>query len=145
MGLGLLHVEYFPTKWATTKRSYSFIHRAVQELLAAIFILDTGNISDTLDEHFYIDSYLINMFPFIFGLVSKELLRPLARKLIQIFNKSNRGSILLSSILYCLFEAHDETLCVSLVKCSVRREILIYTCVHFLNITMLVTLLLFVV
>ena len=44
-GLGLLHVEYFPTKWATTKRSYSFIHRAVQELLAAIFILDTGNIS----------------------------------------------------------------------------------------------------
>ena len=36
-GLGLLHVEYLPTKWATTKRCYSFIHRAVQELLAAIF------------------------------------------------------------------------------------------------------------
>ena len=85
-GLGLLHVEYFPTKWATTKRSYSFIHRAVQELLAAIFILDTGNISDILDEHFYEDSYLINMFPFLFGLVSKELLRPLAGKLIQIYS-----------------------------------------------------------
>ena len=110
-GLGLLHVEYFPTKWATTKRSYSFIHRAVQELLAAIFISDTGNISDILDEHFYEGSYLINMFPFLFGLVSKELLRPLARKLIQIFNKSNRDLKLLSSILYCLFEAHDETLC----------------------------------
>ena len=110
-GLGLLHVEYFPTKWATTKRSYSFIHRAVQELLAAIFILDTGNISDMLDEHFYKDSYLINMFPFLFSLVSKELLRPLAGKLIQIFNKYDRDDKLLSSILYCLFEAHDETLC----------------------------------
>ena len=107
-GLGLLHVEYFPTKWATTKRSYSFIHRAVQELLAAICILDTGNISDILDEHFYEDSYLINMFPFLFGLVSKELLRPLAGKLIQ---KYDRNDKLLSSILYCLFEAHDETLC----------------------------------
>ena len=114
-GLGLLHVEYFPTKWATTKRSYSFIHRAVQELLAAIFMLDTGNISDNisdiLDEHFYEDSYLINMFPFLFGLMSKELLRPLARKLIQIFNKYDRSREFLSSILYCLFEAHDETLC----------------------------------
>ena len=107
-GLGLLHVEYFPTKWATTKRSYSFIHRAVQELLAAIFILDAGNISDILDEYFNNDSYLINLFPFLFGLVSKELLRPLAGKLIQIFNRSRT---LLSSILYCLFEAHDETLC----------------------------------
>ena len=110
-GLGLLHVEYFPTKWATTKRSYSFIHRAVQELLAAIFILDTGNISDILDEYFYEGSYCINMFPFLFGLVSKELLRPLAGKLIQIFNKYERIDALLSSILYCLFEAHDETLC----------------------------------
>ena len=113
-GLGLLHVEYFPTKWATAKRSYSFIHRAVQELLAAICILDTGNnnnnnnISDMLDEHFYEDSYLVNVFPFLFGLVSKELLRPLAGKLIQIFNKSDES---LASILYCLFEAHDETLC----------------------------------
>ena len=118
-GLGLLHVEYFPTKLATTKRSYSFIHRAVQELLAAIFILDTGNISDVLDEHFYEDSYLMNVFPFLFGLMYKEqgLLRPLAGKLIQIFNKYGRygrygrNDKLLSSILYCLFEAHDETLC----------------------------------
>ena len=112
-GLGLLHVEYFPTKWATTKRSYSFIHRAVQELLAAVSILDTGNISDILDEYFYEGSYLMNVFPFLFGLVSKELLRPLAEKLIQIFNKYHRDMFnrSLASILYCLFEAHDETLC----------------------------------
>ena len=110
-GLGLLHVEYFPTKWATTKRSYSFIHRAVQELLAAIFILDTGNISDILDEHFYEGSYLMNVFPFLFGLMSKELLRPLSGKLMQIFIKSDRNYIVFHSILYCLFEAHDETLC----------------------------------
>ena len=110
-GFGLLHVDYYTSALATMESSYSFIHRAVQELLAAIFILDTGNISDILDEHFYEGSYLINMFPFLFGLESKELLRPLAGKLIQIFNKSNRDNRLLSSILYCLFEAHDETLC----------------------------------
>ena len=120
-GLGLLHVEYFPTKWATTKRSYSFIHRAVQELLAAIFILDTGNISDAIDEYFYEDSYLMNVFPFLFGLMSKELLRPLAETLIQIFNKyksydediedDDDRDVDLFSILHCLFEAHDETFC----------------------------------
>ena len=110
-GLGLLHVEYFPTKWATAKRSYSFIHRAVQELLAAIFILDTGNISIVLDEHFYEGSFLMNIFPFLFGLVSKDFLRPLAGKLIQIFNKSGKTTTVLISILYCLFEAHDEMLC----------------------------------
>ena len=110
-GFGLLHVDHYTSTLATIETSYSFIHRAVQELLAAIFILDTGNISDILDEYFNKDSYLINMFPFLFGLVSKELLRPLAGKLIQIFNKSHRSRKLLSSILYCLFEAHDETLC----------------------------------
>jgi len=108
-GLGLLHVEHFPTKQATTKRCYSFIHRAVQELLAAIFILqDTGNISGIVDEHFYEGSYLMNVFPFLFGLVSKEVLRPLVGKLIEIFNRNYK---LLLSILFCLFEAHDETLC----------------------------------
>ena len=107
-GFGLLHVDLYTTAVATMETSCSFIHKAVQELLAAIFILDTGNISDILDEHFYEDSYLMNVFPFLFGLVTTELLRPLAGKLIQIFNKSDR---LLTSILYCLFEAHDETLC----------------------------------
>ena len=107
----LLHVDRYTSALVTIETSYSFIHRAVQELLAAIFISDTGNISDILDEHFYKDSYLINMFPFLFGMASKELLQPLAGKLIQIFNKSNRNDKLLSSILYCLFEAHDETLC----------------------------------
>ena len=126
-GLGLLHVEYFPTKLATTKRSYSFIHRAVQELLAAIFILDTGNISDVLDEHFHVDSYLMNAFPFLFGLVSKDLLRPLAGKLIQIFNKSDRSRALLICILYCLFEAHDQTLCLEFGQMfSEKKEIDVY-------------------
>ena len=126
-GLGLLHVEYLPTKWATTKRSYSFIHKAVQELLAAIFILDTGNISDILDEHFYEGSYLMNVFPFLFGLVSKELLNPLAGKLIQIFKKYDRKDKLFSSILYCLFEAHDETLCCEFSQVfSEQRDIELY-------------------
>ena len=107
-GFGLLHVEYFPTKLATMKRFYSFIHRAVQELLAAIFVMDTGNIVDVLNDHFYEDSFLMNMFPFLFGLVSKEVLRSLAERLIQIFIGSYS---LLLYILHCLFETHDDTLC----------------------------------
>ena len=110
-GFGLLHVNHYTSSLATMETSYSFIHRSIQELLAAIFISNTGNVSDLLDEYFNERSYLINVFPFLFTLMSKEFLRPLAEKLIQIFNKSNRSGRLLSSILYCLFEAHDETLC----------------------------------
>ena len=113
-GFGLLHIDHYTSKLATMETSYSFIHRAVQELLAAIFILDTSSISDILDildEFFDKKLYLINVFPFLFSLVPKEFLRPLAEKLIHIFNRSNRSDNLLSSILYCLFEAHDEALC----------------------------------
>ena len=110
-GFGLLHVDHCTSSLATMETSYSFIHRSIQELLAAIFISSTGNVSDLLDEYFNERSYLINVFPFLFTLMSKEFLRPLAEKLIQIFNKSNRSVELQSSILYCLFEAHDETLC----------------------------------
>ena len=110
-GFGLLHVDHYTSSLATMETSYSFIHRSIQELLAAIFISNTGNVSDLLDEYFNERSYLINVFPFLFTLMSKEFLRPLAEKLIQIFNKSNRSDELQSSILYCLFEAHDETLC----------------------------------
>ena len=110
-GFGLLHVDHYIDALATVETCYSFIHRSVQELLAAIFILNTGNISDLLDEYFNQRSYLINVFPFLFSLIPKEFLRPLAEKLIHIFSKSDRNIDLLSSILYCLFEAHDETLC----------------------------------
>ena len=110
-GFGLLCIGHYTSELATREKSYSFIHRAVQELLAAIFILDIGTINSTLEEYFYEDSYLINMFPFLFGLVSKELLRPLGEKLGQIFVKSNRSEVLLSSIMYCFFEACDVTLC----------------------------------
>ena len=110
-GFGLLHVDHYTSSLATMETYYSFIHQSVQELLAAIFISNTGNISDLLDEYFNEHSYLLNVFPFLFSLMSKEFLRPLAEKLVQIFKKSNRSDRLLSSILYCLFEAHDETLC----------------------------------
>ena len=110
-GFGLLHIDHYASIMATIESSYSFIHHAVQEFLAAVFVLHTENISGVLDKHFYEDSHLLNVFPFLFGLLPKEQLAPLAGKLIQIFKKSGRSIILLSSILHCLFEAHDETLC----------------------------------
>ena len=126
-GFGLLHIDHYTSTLATMETSYSFIHREVQELLAAIFILDNGNISDILDEYFYTGSYLMNVFPFLFGLVSKDLLRPLAGKLKQIFNKYDRDDGLLTSIVYCLFEAHDETLCREFGHVfSEKREINVY-------------------
>ena len=93
-GFGLLHVDHYTSSLATMETSYSFIHRSIQELLAAIFISNTGSISDLLDEYFNERSYLINVFPFLFTLMSKEFLRPLAEKLIQIFNKSNRSGLI---------------------------------------------------
>ena len=115
-GFGLLHVDHYTSSLATMETCFSFIHRSVQELLAAIFISNTGNVSDLLDDYFNERSYLINVFPFLFSLMPKEFLRPLAEKLIEIFNKSNRSDKLLSSILYCLFEARDETLCREFVQ-----------------------------
>ena len=115
-GFGMLHVDHYTSDLGTREKSYSFIHRAVQELLAAIYILDNHNISNILDEHFNKGSYLINVFPFLFGLVSKEELRPLTENLIQVFIRSKRNRKLLASILYCLFEAQDETLCSKFVQ-----------------------------
>ena len=110
-GFGLLHIDHCIGEQGTMKACYSFIHRPVQELLAAIFILNAGITNDVLDEHFYEDSYLLNVFPFLFGLVSKEVVRTLGGKLKEKFIKSGRNNKFLSFILHCLFEAHDETLC----------------------------------
>ena len=115
-GFGLLYVDHYTNDLADREQSYTFIHRAVQELLAAIFVSKNCNVVDILDEHFYKGSYLLNMFPFLFGLVPKDHLRPLAGKLIEIYIKSNRNRKLLSSILYCLFEAQDNEICSEFVQ-----------------------------
>ena len=123
-GFGLLHVDHYTNDLADRERSYTFIHLAVQELLAAIFVSNNCNIADILDEHFYKESYLLNMFPFLFGLVPRENLRPLAGNLAQIYIKSNRNRKLLASILYCLFEAQDNILCSEFVQVfSEKKEV----------------------
>ena len=112
-GFGMLQIHHSIDYLACEERSYSFIHRAVQELLAAISLWKSNCIEDMIDTHFKPGSYLLNVFPFAFGLVSihSRDLRPLADKLVQTFERSRRNRKLLSSILYCLFEAQDEMLC----------------------------------
>ena len=112
-GFGMLQIFHSIDPLTDVKKCYSFVHRAVQELLAAIAVWKSDGIGDMIDMHFKPGSYLLNVFPFAFGLVSthsKEL-SPLADKLVQTFEKSRRNRKLLSSILYCLFEAQDESLC----------------------------------
>lgn len=110
-GFGLLHVFHNITEHAEKEKCYSFIHRAVQELLAALLILESESIEDALDKHFREGSYLINTFSFVFGLIAKGNLHSLSEKLRSIFLKSGKNRRLLSTILCCMFEAQDELLC----------------------------------
>jgi len=110
-GFGLLHIEHVTNDLADKEKCYSFIHRAVQELLAAISILESKSVKEMIDQYFHEDSYLINVFPFLFGLMPKMLLESLADKLIQILFQSGFNRKLLSAILHCLFEAQDDDLC----------------------------------
>ena len=110
-GFGLLQIMHTTDKLGDLEKYYCFLHRAVQELLAAIYLWKSDMIEDTIDRYFKPGSFLMNVFPYMFGLVPKEHLGPLADRLRQAFIKSGRNRKLLSSILFCLFEAQDESLC----------------------------------
>ena len=110
-GFGLLHIEHVTNDFADREKCYSFIHRAVQELLAAMSILESNNVEETIDQYFHEDSYLMNVFPFLFGLMPKMLLESLSDNLIQILVQSGFNRKLLSVMLHCLFEAQDDGLC----------------------------------
>ena len=111
---GLLSVEHVTNELAEKEIHYCFIHRAVQELLAAMSILESNSVEDTIDKHFHEGSYLINAFPFVFGLMSKVNVKLIAELLKRKFLQPLQNpfqSTLLTTILYCLFEAQDEMLC----------------------------------
>jgi len=110
-GFGLLHAGYFISKLADRRRCYSFIHRAVPELLAAISVLHSDSVESTIDLYFHEGSSLSNMFPFLFGLMPKMQLRSLATKLKQKYMESGYSNNLLVTLLHCFFEAQDEMLC----------------------------------
>ena len=110
-GFGLLQIMHTTDKLGDLEKYYYFNHRTVQELLAAIYLWKNDMIEDTIDRYFKPGSFLMNVFPYMFGLVPKEHLRPLADRLKQAFIKSGRNRKLLSLILFCLFEAQDESLC----------------------------------
>ena len=110
-GFGLLQIMHTTDIVGAMEKSYCFLHRAVQELLAAIYIWKEDQIEDAIDQHFKPGSFLMNVFPYVFGLVSKEHVGLLAGRLRQAFDTSGHNRKLLSSILYCLFEAQDESLC----------------------------------
>ena len=121
-GFGLLHVDHNTSQMATTTKSYSFLYREVQELLAANFILNNGKTGDLLVEHFKEGSYLLHVFPFLFSLASKKVLKPLVKKLTHIFMSNKR---LLRLSLHCLFEAGDKTLCREFGKAFKEKSIMV--------------------
>ena len=140
---GLLSVEHVTNELAEKEIYYCFIHRAVQELLAAMSILESNSVENTTDKHFHEGSYLINVFPFVFGLMSKVMLRPLGNILRQKFIQSDRSDELLTTILYCLFEAQDEILCCEFgqvfnekndVKLSLRSNLEYRYAAYFLSV-----------
>ena len=110
-GFGLLQITHTSDMMGSMEKTYGFLHRSVQELLAAIYIWKRDMVGSTIDQYFKTGSFLMNVFPYVFGLVSKDLLGSLGERLRQAFITSGRNRKLLSSILYCLFEAQDETLC----------------------------------
>ena len=110
-GFGLLQIAHTTDEIGSMEKMYCFLHRAVQELLAAIYIWKCDMVESTIDQYFKTGSFLMNVFPYVFGLVSKELPQSLGEKLRQAFINSGCNRKLLSSILYCLFEAQVEALC----------------------------------
>ena len=110
-GFGLLQIAHTTNEICGMEKTYCFLHRAVQELLAAIYIWKCSMVESTIDQYFKTGSFLMNVFPYVFCLVSKELPESLGERLRQVFIKSGRNRKLLSFILYCLFEAQVETLC----------------------------------
>jgi len=110
-GFGLLHIEHVTDEYCFKVKIYSFIHRSVQELMAAQSILKSNCVEDIINKHFYVRSILINVFPFVVGLMPKDSLKHVAKHLREVFIKSGRNPTLLNTILYCLFEAQDKLLC----------------------------------
>jgi len=110
-GLGLLSIEHVTNEIGIEEKHYSFIHRAVQELLAAISVIQSNTVKETFDKHFYNGSYLINVFPFVFGLMPKTEHTFLGTQIRQVPISSEYVSGMLHTILHCLFEAQDKSLC----------------------------------
>ena len=71
-GFGLLQIMRTTDIVGDMEKSYCFLHRAVQELLAAIYIWRNDLVEDAIDQHFKPSSFLMNVFPYVFGLVAKE-------------------------------------------------------------------------
>ena len=112
-GFGLLSIEHVINEYGKEEKHYSFIHRAVQELMAAISVIQLNRVENVIDKHFCVGSFCINIFPFIFGLMSESQHTFLGEKLRQKFADLDKSDIskMFLTILHCLFEAQDKTLC----------------------------------
>ena len=75
---GLLSIEHVTNEYADKDTRCSFIHRSVQELLSSVSLVQYSCVQDYIDKHFLYGSYLLNVFPFVFGLIPKKYLNPLA-------------------------------------------------------------------
>ncbi|XP_065900460.1 NACHT, LRR and PYD domains-containing protein 14-like isoform X2 [Dysidea avara] len=109
---GLLSSEHGIDEFAGKQIHCSFIHRLVQELLAALSVVESQTVEHIIDQHFHEGSFLINVFPFVFGLMdSSTCIDSLTSLLVKKYLESNKSNTLLITILHCLFEAQNAALC----------------------------------
>ena len=120
-GLGLLNsVKYFKIAENSDRVSYNFLHKSIQEFLAAYYIttLNTNKQLKLLKKYFYLNKYLNTWIMYI-GLsqnpfplkhfLSRSKLR-IATKVLKFANISTQSKIQRLYLFYCFSELKDSSL-----------------------------------
>ena len=101
-------------------RLYNFLHLSTQELLAAFFIskMDPAERVKIFNELFQQPRFA-NVFQFYsaFTKLQTEGIRDTISRMVK-----SKNNILILSLLHCLYEAQDDTLC-EFVGCELQREV----------------------
>ena len=103
------------------KVSYNFIHLSIQELLAAWYIANHLYASDQVSKfnELFAKSRFSTVFRFYAAITKltisgiKDIVINVAKKYSSSFNPPDKDKVLMISLLHCLYEAQDSSLCES--------------------------------